>query len=313
VNRRVVTLLPSLLLALTGALLPAAPAAADNRCSITVRLYNHNRFAYDTDEECGPFHSPPYGNWGVSSNVGSKVDGDQFQGWHGSCSSFGDAEWNSCAVGYARPNCGVFNFPYPGLGFPAPPGYPFADVYAHNNCATGAFPCICVDQVSPCGPNDYGGRTLYYGVGAPYDSDCDGVIDSGGCAGLDGLTVTIGSNFMTVYELDMWETDDVVQSLYYPDVSVQLDCTRQQCWAANDLNRDGYVDDLWDRGSPAWRWPTRYIDEWNQDRKRIDATIRIGRVGGSYSGEFEECNPACGYCPPEPPPPCPPEWLCPIE
>lgn len=307
--------LASLPLAL-AALLPPAAAAADNLCPVTIRMFNHNRYAYDTDEECpGGVHSVPFGNWGVSSNVGSKVDGDQFQGWHPGCGSGGNAEWNSCAVGYVRPDpdCRRLNFPHPTLSFPNPPGYPFSDVYGHNDCATGALPCRCVDQVSPCGPNDYGGRTIHFVVGAPFDEDCDGWPDSGGCSSLDGRVVTIDQNFMTVYELDWPDADDVVQSLYYPNVSVTLDCDLYQCWAVDDLNRDGYVDDLWDRQSPGWKWPIRYIDEWNQDRKRIDATIRIGRVTSFYFGDDEECNPACGLiCQPDPQP-CLPDFPCPEQ
>lgn len=46
-------------------------------------MSNNNRYAYDTAEECWPNgHSVPFGNWGVSSNVGSKQNANQFEGWN---------------------------------------------------------------------------------------------------------------------------------------------------------------------------------------------------------------------------------------
>ncbi len=300
------------MVALAALTLPAVAEAA-NHCSVSLRLYNHNRFAYDTDEECpGGIHSVPFGNWGVSSNVGSKTNGHQFEGWHPHCSATSLVQWNSCAVEYVRPDldCQRLNFPHPTVSYPSPPGYPFADIYPHNDCATGSFPCRCVDQVSPCGANDYGGKIVHYAVTAPWDSDCDGIEDTGGCADLDGRTVWVSNNFMTVYELDWPDADDVIQTLYYPNVSVRLDCDVDSCWAVGDSNRDGLLDDLQNRSSSAWKWPTRYIDEWNQDRKRIDATIRIGKVTATYSGENADCNPACGLlCEPEPEP-CLPGMIC---
>lgn len=288
------------LLALGTLFVPAAVHAQSGICTVSVSLFNHNRYAYDTDEECGGgIHSVPFGNWGVSSNVGSKSDRDQFQGWSGTCGNGNKVQWNSCAVDYVRPdlNCQRLNFPHPWQSFPAPPGYPFADVFGHNDCATGSVPCTCVDQVSPCGANYYGGRGWNYGVSPPYDSDCDGVHDSGGCADLNGMGIVIDNNFMTVYELDWPDSDDLIQTLYYPNVSITLECDLYGCWPQGDSNRDGVVDDLNDRGSPGWVWPTAYYDDWNQQRKRIDATIRIGSARGWYSGDAEVCNPSCGRCP----------------
>ena len=36
----------------------------------------------------------------------------------------------------------------------------------------------------------------------PADSNSDGILDSGGCLSLNGQTLTIPNNYMTVYELD---------------------------------------------------------------------------------------------------------------
>ena len=67
----------------------AAADAYAQVCTISGYMVNHNRYAYDTAEEClnCPIfcHSVPFGNWGVSSNVGSKRDADQFQGWYPNC------------------------------------------------------------------------------------------------------------------------------------------------------------------------------------------------------------------------------------
>ena len=274
----------------------AVPTVEAQTCQVSVGMFNHNRFAYDTDEECTSFpHSVPFGNWGVSSNVGGVHNTDQFQGWSGTCGAGNKVEWNSCAVEYVRPDpdCRRLNFPHPSLSFPAPPGYPSADVYKHNECASGAIPCRCVDQVSPCGANHYGGRGWNFGVAAPYDSDCDGIFDAGGCRDLDGLIVSVTGNFMTVYELDWPDSDDLISTLYYPDVSIRLQCDVYSCWPEGDGNRDGVIDDLHDRTSSAWIWPTAYYDDWGQQRKRIDATIRIGSARGWYSGPDFSCNYAC--------------------
>lgn len=269
--------------------------AANGTCLVSVGLFNHNRYVYDSDEECVPLHSRPFGNWGVSSNVGRVTDRDQFQGWSGTCGNGNKVQWNSCAVEYVRPDpdCQRLNFPHPWMSFPNPPGYPFNDVYGHNDCAAGVYPCRCVDQVSPCGANSYGGRSWNFVVQAPYDSDCDGWQDAGGCAQLDGLTLTVDNNFMTLYELDFPDGDDLIQTLYFPNVSIRLDCDLYGCWPEGDWNRDTVVDDLNDRSSAAWVWPSAYWDDWNQQRKRIDATIRIGSASGWYNGPSSSCNYAC--------------------
>jgi hypothetical protein len=68
------------------------------RCVIRVEVVNHNRYAYHTAEECeGVFHSAPWGNWGVNSNMGRRLDTDQFQGWRQGCNQT-KVEWNSCSA-----------------------------------------------------------------------------------------------------------------------------------------------------------------------------------------------------------------------
>jgi hypothetical protein len=98
---------------------------------------------------------------------------------------------------------------------------------------------------------------------------------------------------MTVYEIDLPDSDDLVQTLYYPDVSVTLNCNVGTCLAVGDNNYDGWLDDIDNPASPAYRWPNRYQDpagllslatDPGVPAKRIDATIRIGYALGSYNG-----------------------------
>jgi len=271
-------------------------------CSFSISMVNHNRYAYDTAEECSCCHSIPFGNWGVSSNVGSKQDTNQFQGWSGSCSQV-KVQWNSCSREYVKPDldCRRLNFPDPAGQVPYPGnGYPFTDSYGHNNSvpiAGGTH--TCVDQYSPCGPNVYGTVGSHVGVSAIQDWDGDNIMDTGGCKDLDGYQIGVQQNFMTVYELD-WEGDDLINSLYFPTVWVTLRCTPETCLALNDNNFDGWLDDIHNRGSSEYVQPYLYQD--NHGRisyatdsgvlaKRIDATIRIGRVSGYYSGPYPP-----GYC-----------------
>ena len=79
-------------------LIPASLYAG--QCVFQVRMVNHNRYVYKTEQECGIFHSSPWGNWGVSSNVGVKEDRNQFRGWY---PLDGHLQWNSCSTGYVTP------------------------------------------------------------------------------------------------------------------------------------------------------------------------------------------------------------------
>ncbi len=274
-------------------------------CSFSIGMVNHNRYAYDTAEECSGWHSVPFGNWGVSSNVGSKIDGHQFQGWYPTCQVSGSTwvEWNSCSRGYVKPDldCRRLNFPDPaGTALYPANGYPFTDSYLHNNSVPVAGGNhTCVDQYSPCGPNVYGTVGSSIGVSAVEDSDGDNVMDSGGCKDLDGVWIGVQQNFMTVYELD-WDGDDLINSLYFPTVWAPLRCSAETCTAVNDNNYDGWIDDIYDRSSPEYVQPYLYQDNlgrisYSTDpgvlAKRIDATIRIGKVSGRYSGPYP-CNPS---------------------
>lgn len=270
-----------------------------NRCQISVGMANNNRYAYDTAEECSPLHSVPFGNWGVSSNVGFKVNGEQFKGWDRPCNQT-NPQWNSCSVDYVKPDpdCEVLNFPdnlgtYP---FPAN-GYPWTDSYSHNN-SVFTFEDKCVDQYSPCGTGWYGGTYVYVPVSRVVDSDNDWIMDSGGCMDLDGQQLVMTSNFMTVYELDSPDPDDVINTLFFPNVSVTLNCVPEGCWADTDTDLNGQPDDVNTQTSSAYVYPNMYEDNYSNvsyatdtgvPAKRIDATIRIGSVSGGYLGIYP-CN-----------------------
>ena len=275
-------------------LIPASLYAG--QCVFQVRMVNHNRYVYKTEQECGIFHSSPWGNWGVSSNVGVKEDRNQFRGWY---PLDGHLQWNSCSTGYVHPDldCRALNFPnspLPGTTYPYPAnGYPFTDSYPWNDRVPPNGGDRCVDQYSPYGHDVYGETRISLTVPDPADSNSDGILDSGGCLSLNGQTLTIPNNYMTVYEMDTPDSDDLVQTLYYPDVSVSLNCTVGTCLAVGDNNYDGWLDDIDNPASPAYRWPSRYQDpagllslatDPGVPAKRIDATIRIGYALGAYNG-----------------------------
>jgi uncharacterized protein (TIGR03437 family) len=156
-------------------------------------------------------HTPPFGNWGVTSNFGGKVDDHQFQGWcHNSqiCDNDGNCrtdcrdgwyEWNSCTDIrlYQPPNCTLYN--------------------SEN----------CTQQVSTTGVNIHGTRTVDVPVRCPADADGDGASDRGGCS--DVLTFSNGTNFMSLYELDPTTGDDLVQTLYFPEAALNMHCDVWGC------------------------------------------------------------------------------------
>jgi len=62
-------------------------------CDVYFQMENTDRHCYGSVwAECMWWRAP-YGNWGVDSNVGSRYDDDQFQGWY---PDDGWRQWNSC-------------------------------------------------------------------------------------------------------------------------------------------------------------------------------------------------------------------------
>ena len=186
-------------------------------CRISASGLNRNRRVTGSiSAECpGNFiHTSPFGNWGVTSNFGQKQDDHQFQGWchdtlvcdnRGNCRTEcrdGWYEWNSCtdASEFRPPNCTLYN---------------------DNNCTS---------QASPLGVNVHGTRSIDVPVRCPADTNGDSVSDDGGCADLKFFAN--GTNFMSLYELDPGSTDDLIQTLYFPDAPVPLACNVFGCPAA---------------------------------------------------------------------------------
>ncbi len=198
-------------------------------CRLQVSGLNRNRIGYGPfDQECSWPHSVPFGNWGVASNYGPKIDGYQFQGWcRGDyvCYNDGDCgvrcngnwyEWNSCTVDwrYSPPNCSLYNY---------------------NNCWA---------QQTDRPEGVHGVKTVQIAVDCPRDTNLDGICDEGGCK--EVWSYGEATNYMTLYELDRWDDDEFIRTMYFPATSVNLTCDVGWCQAA---------------GSP-WGSPTSYDPPW---------------------------------------------------
>ncbi|MGH9660216.1 MAG: hypothetical protein ACRD96_16825 [Bryobacteraceae bacterium] len=183
-------------------------------CRLSVAGLNQNRRVLGPiTAECSSriLHTTPFGNWGVTSNFGTKRDGHQFDGWcHDTriCDNAGNCrvvcrdgwyEWNSCTEDslYRAPNCSLYNDPG------------------------------CAAQVSTMGVNVLGTRTVDVPVACPSDLDGDGRVDRGGCTAIQSYSS--GTNFMSLYELDPVCCDDLVQTLYFPSTTVPLACDVWGC------------------------------------------------------------------------------------
>jgi uncharacterized protein (TIGR03437 family) len=75
--------------------------------------------------------------------------------------------------------------------------------------------------------NVHGTKYVDVGVRCPVDTNGDGVLDQGGCKDLQGYSS--GTNFMSVYELDPICCDQLVQTVYFPQVTVQMTCDALGC------------------------------------------------------------------------------------
>lgn len=172
-------------------------------CTVVIEGQNRNRTVDGRiDAECRPvvyptqWHDPPWGNWGVSSNYGRKRDTDQFKGWK---PKDGKYQWNSCTV---RANY----FP-PHRDFYSPPDYRSQrspSIVTHGKMG------IRNDLLCPIN-----------------DRDFDPPI---GCTSAEGHKVTESTNYMTIYELDRPDRDDLIETLYFPATKLKLtSCTYSEC------------------------------------------------------------------------------------
>ena len=186
-------------------------------CQLSVAGLNRNRAVKgEITAECpnNPLHSAPFGNWGVTSNYGRVRDGRQFDGWchearvcdnKGICKTEcrdGWYEWNSCTnhPDYKAPNCTLYNDK------------------------------DCTEQKTGTGVNVHGTITVEVAVRCPIDTNSDGVADAGGCRDVREHIST--GNFMSLYELDPFTGNDLVQTLYFPATVMPVNCSVGGCTAA---------------------------------------------------------------------------------
>lgn len=196
-------------------------------CNITVVGKNaYREVLEDVNAECpGNWpHSYPFGNWGINSNFGTRDDLNQFDGWchsdylcdnYDNCANYcGDGwyEWNSCLDNsmWSSPNDDFYNL----------------NSHTQQQSITWDTPYF-VDTVDSLGVN--------LSVDCPRDTDNNGTCDVGGCD--DVVTVTIENSYMTLYELDPWDTDFQVQTLNYNNITVYPVCSIDGC---NEVSSAAY-------------------------------------------------------------------------
>jgi uncharacterized protein (TIGR03437 family) len=237
-------------------LLALAPALAAQVCRISVSGLNRNRRVIGpVNAECpAPLHTAPFGNWGVSSNFGPQRDGHQFDGWcHDTPVTYNNGEtknpcrsdwyqWNSCTShpDFSAPNCSLYN-------------------------AAG-----CTAQASTTGVNVLAAQAVELPVGCPMDTDGDGLSDIGGCSDLKSYAH--GTNFMTIYELDPVTGNELVQTLFFPETPVTLQCTPQACPPTGSQ----------------WVRPVAYDDP--KDHAIVDAEFAMAMNGGEFVDRFGDCR-----------------------
>jgi len=194
------------------------------------------------------------GNFGVSSNVGGVSDTKQFPGWFSDGSKF---YWFACERDFPPPDCSAYNA---------------------NNCTEQES--WAPDQ----GENgNYGGGWMYISVNCPQDLDYDGWNDTGGCLDLDGMPFTMAGNFMTIYELDWPDSDDLVRSLYFDDRSVTLNCPSwDYCGPA--ISNDVYPY-LWE--DP---WGATFDASDSESNRLVNSSIALEVVSAYWVDPEGYCN-----------------------
>ncbi len=179
---------------------------------VTLTGQNYNRkVAGVVTTECDDvrrpvqWHDPPWGNWGVDSNYGSRTDTDQFRGWEHKDGPSTKKQWNSCTLGrseYAPGNC---------------------DFYNANDCMT--------QETEPLTAVVTHGRMSYRA--AVTNCPTPGTVGNEpgrGCRALDGTQASQISNYMSLFELDYPDPDDAVERLYFPGTSVTFSgCSYERC------------------------------------------------------------------------------------
>jgi len=225
-------------------------------CTLSVTGLNRYRYVSGpVATECGNnLHSAPFGNWGVTSTVGKKQDGHQFDGWcHDSwvCDNWGNCttacqdgwyEWNSCTSvpRFAAPNCTLYNA------------------------------ASCTRQYTTQDIDNHGTVYLNIPTSCPMDTNGDQICDTGGCSAFTSYTQP--NHFMSLYELDPFGTDSLVQTVYFPAMTVPLTCNPWGCGIAGSQ----------------WVNPWRYQSPVEPAKVYVQAAIAVG--WGSFSDPNRVCR-----------------------
>jgi len=253
-------------------ILPAAAHPQTATCVVIGSGDNQNRKAlapvwepgvgwHHIIAECHFPHTPPWGMWGVASNVGQKLSHGQFEGWGPMWEEI-KRQWNSCTRDW--------------------PPNPASEL-TYYNCTWDSTLETFTQQCTIHGINNNGSVTDWYGVECPRQNSA-GAYVRGGCSDLNGSGVTVGQNFMSVYEMDRPDGDDLIQTMYFPNLSVTFSCDVFSCAPVRS----------------AWVSPNAYDDPvWPAV---IDAKISILVEGGMSYGDCS--NYVCPPCDPDNCPPC---------
>lgn len=196
-------IMPLLLVSLSGVL--HAQNDGEQVCIVTLIGQNRNRtVAGAVNTECDErnpvqWHDPPWGNWGVSSNYGKKDDTDQFRGWKWKDGPSTKKQWNSCTTNrekFRARNCAYYNA---------------------SNCTKQASSSVVVH-----------GQMQYRRSSRPCPKHRS--VPTDGCKYAGVQPVSQSPNYMTLYELDSPDSDDLVETLYFPGTSLTLTgCTHSGC------------------------------------------------------------------------------------
>ena len=200
-------LFPAVLAAICTSML-SAQSTDEEFCVITIKGQNRNRIvAGSIATECADvffpvqWHDPPWGNWGVSSNYSSTLtDTDQFRGWKHKDGPTTKLQWNSCTVtaAFAPPNSEYYNSD--------DSRYQTSDATVTHGMYSFRSSVSCPDSED-------------------YYAD-----PPAGCSSFSGFTAMETENYMTIYELDFLDGDDLIETLYFPGTSVTLtSCSHDGC------------------------------------------------------------------------------------
>ena len=81
---------------------PVPVEGSGSRCAAREDYDNYRRWVKGAiGVECKRPHTPPWGNWGVESLRGSRIDGFQYAGWKIKGSDPW-RQWNSCTLNHKK-------------------------------------------------------------------------------------------------------------------------------------------------------------------------------------------------------------------